>query len=119
MVPVPGHHEEEALGKAYDARLMRRLLTYLWPYWPLALVAILVLVVASGLAVVGPWLTQMALDRAIPDGDTRLLGWLAVTFVGTLLATFVLQYAQTLLTTWLGQSVMYDLRRQIFRWVGS
>ncbi len=115
MVPVPGHHEEEALGKAYDARLMRRLLTYLWPYWPLALLAILILVLSSALAIVGPWLTQLALDEAIPQGDMGLLGRLALVFGAALAATFGLQYAQALLTTWLGQSVMYDLRREIFR----
>ncbi|UCC27064.1 MAG: ABC transporter ATP-binding protein [Gemmatimonadales bacterium] len=115
MPELPVHLEEEALGKAYDARLMRRLLTYLWPYWPLALLAIGLLVLSSALAVVGPWLTQLALDEAIPQGDMGLLARLAVAFTGALAAGFVLQYAQTLLTTWLGQSVMYDLRGQIFR----
>ncbi|HSG49883.1 MAG TPA: ABC transporter ATP-binding protein, partial [Longimicrobiales bacterium] len=114
MQPGTGHQEEEALGKAYDARLMRRLLTYLWPYWPLALLAVGLLIIASALAVVGPWLTQLALDRAIPEGDLTLLGWLALAFLGSLLGSFVLEYAQALLTTWLGQSVMYDLRREIF-----
>jgi ATP-binding cassette subfamily B protein len=111
---VAGQLEEEALGKAYDARLMRRLLAYLKPYWGLALVAILLLILASALAIVGPWLTQQALDRAIPEGDTELLGFLALGYLGTLAGMFVLQYVQALLTTWLGQSVMYDLRTEIF-----
>lgn len=109
-----GHQEEEALGKAYDARLMRRLLTYLWPHWRLAAVAVVLLIVASGLAVVGPWLTQQALDRAIPDGDLTLLGWLTLAYLGALVGSFLLEYAQGILTTWLGQSVMYDLRREVF-----
>jgi ATP-binding cassette subfamily B protein len=111
---VAGQLEEEALGKAYDARLMRRLLGYLRPYWGLALVAIFLLVLASGLAIVGPWLTQQALDRAIPEGDNEFLGLLALAYLGTLVGMFVLQYIQALLTTWLGQSVMYDLRTEIF-----
>ncbi len=114
MSDVAGQLEEEALGKAYDARLMRRLLAYLKPYWGLALVAILLLILASALAIVGPWLTQQALDRAIPEGDTELLGFLALGYLGTLAGMFVLQYVQALLTTWLGQSVMYDLRTEIF-----
>ncbi len=114
MSDIAGQLEEEALGKAYDARLMRRLLGYLRPYWGLALVAILLLILAAGLAIVGPWLTQQALDRAIPEGDTELLGLLALGYLGTLAGMFVLQYIQALLTTWLGQSVMYDLRTEIF-----
>jgi ATP-binding cassette subfamily B multidrug efflux pump len=107
-------HEEEALGKAYDARLMRRLLTYLRPYrWQVA-AAIVILIAASGLALVGPWLTKVAIDEAFPAADTRLLGLLAVAYVISLLFAGVLEYIQTLLTTWIGQRVMEDLRSQIF-----
>jgi len=109
-----GPLEEEELGKAYDAALMRRLLTYLKPYWHLALASVGLLMVASGLAVVGPWLTQLALDEAIPNRDEGLLGLLALGFLGSLVLSFGLQYAQALLTTWLGQSVMFDLRKEIF-----
>jgi len=108
------HHEEETLGKAYDARLMRRLLTYLRPYRWHVLLAIFILLAASLTALVGPWLTQLALDRAIPAGDSRLLGIFALAFLASLVISFVLEYVQTLLTTWLGQRVMYDLRREIF-----
>ena len=112
--PVAQPYEEEALGKAYDARLMRRLLAYLRPHWGKVTLAILMLMVGAVLELVGPWLTKIALDRAIPDGDVGLLGLLALAFLGSLLASFALEFAQTLLTTWLGQSVMYDLRRQLF-----
>ena len=71
------HHEEEALGKAYDGRLMRRLLTYLRPYRLHVVSAIAVLMLASAMEIVGPWLTQQAIDRAIPAGDVGLLGKLA------------------------------------------
>jgi ATP-binding cassette subfamily B protein len=108
-------HEEEALGKAYDARLMRRLLRYLGPYWMQVSVAISLLVVASALQVVGPWLTKLALDDAIPAGDARLLALLAATYMAVAVLVFVFQYAQTLLTTWLGQRVMVDLRSAVFR----
>jgi ATP-binding cassette subfamily B multidrug efflux pump len=107
-------HEEEALGKAYDARLMRRLLRYLRPYsWHVAL-ALAVLLLGSATAIVGPWITQLVLDDVIPSGDTGLLGLLIAAYFGTAVLAFVLQYAQTIVTTWLGQSVMYDLRSQIF-----
>jgi ATP-binding cassette subfamily B protein len=106
--------EEEALGKAYDARLMRRLLGYLRPYrWRVG-AAIALLVTAAGLQVVGPWLVQQALDVAIPAQDPRLLGLLAAGTLAAGLASFGLEYAQALLTTWLGQSVMFDLRGEVF-----
>jgi ATP-binding cassette, subfamily B, multidrug efflux pump len=106
--------EEEALGKAYDARLMRRLLGYLRPYRLRVAGAVLLLVCGAALELAGPLLTRVALDRAIPAGDTTLLTLLAVALLTALLLSFALEAAQTLVTTWLGQHVMYDLRRQIF-----
>lgn len=94
---------------------MRRLLTYLRPYRLHVAGAILLLTLGSALAIVGPWLTQKAIDEAIPNGDAEQLVVLTVTYLGALLGAFVLLYAQGLLTTWLGQSVMFDLRREIFR----
>ena len=116
MPPPQGDfQEEEALGKGYDARLMKRLLQYLRPYkWYVAL-AIVLLVASSLLQVVGPWLTQIAIDDVIPDGDTSLLTTLAAAYLATVVAGFFLLYAQSVLTTWLGQRVMYDLRTEIFR----
>jgi ATP-binding cassette, subfamily B, multidrug efflux pump len=107
-------HEEDALGKAYDARLMRRLLHYLQPYrWKVALGVAMLLVVAA-LELIGPYLTMVALDRAIPEGDLGLLGILAIAYFGALIFAFALEYGQQILTTWLGQRIMFDLRRQIF-----
>jgi ATP-binding cassette, subfamily B, multidrug efflux pump len=107
-------HEEDALGKAYDARLMRRLLEYLGPYrWKVGL-SVLVLLVIAALELVGPYLTMVALDHAIPDGDLGLLWTLALVYFAALLFTFVLSYGQEILTTWLGQRIMFDLRREIF-----
>jgi len=107
-------HEEEALGKAYDAHLMGRLLRYLRPYWWLVGAAILILAAASALEIVGPWLTKLALDDAIPEGDGRLLSILALVYLGSMVLSFFFQYAQRILTAWLGQRIMYDLRKEIF-----
>jgi ATP-binding cassette, subfamily B, multidrug efflux pump len=106
--------EEEALGKAYDARLMRRLLGYLRPYRGRVAGAIALLLAGAALELVGPILTKVALDRAIPAGDTSLLLLLAIAFGAALLLAFALEAAQTMITTWLGQHVMFDLRGQIF-----
>jgi ATP-binding cassette subfamily B protein len=107
-------HEEEALGKAYDARLMRRLLSYIRPYRWKVVLGVAVLLVIAALELLGPWLTKVALDSAIPNGDVRLLGILALAYLAALLFGFVLEYGQQILTTWIGQRIMYDLRREIF-----
>ena len=115
MPPPQGDlQEEEALGKAYDARLMRRLLEHLRPYkWQVAL-AIAILLAASLLQIVGPWLTQIAIDEVIPNRDAPLLATLAAAYLASVVAGSVLLYVQGVLTTWLGQRVMYDLRKEIF-----
>ena len=108
-------YEEEVLGKAYDSRLMARLLRYLRPYKLQVAGAVALLMLASLLAVIGPYLTMIALDEAIPGGDGRQLALLAALFMAATALIFVFQYVQALVTTWLGQRVMYDLRTQIFR----
>ena len=113
-VATAAHHDEEVLGKAYDARLMRRLLSYLRPYRLQVVIALVMLLAGAAVEVVGPWLTQIAIDEAIPSGNLRLLAMLAGTYVAAQLLSFLLQYGEGLLTTWLSQSVMYDLRTEIF-----
>ncbi|WP_419942725.1 ABC transporter ATP-binding protein [Candidatus Palauibacter sp.] len=107
--------EEEALGKAYDARLMRRLLAYLRPYRLRVAIAVVMLIAASGLALIGPWLTMEVIDGAIPRRDFGALRNLAIIFFISLLLSGVLEYGRTILTTWIGQNVMLDLRQEIFR----
>ena len=108
-------YEEEVLGKAYDSRLMARLLRYLRPYALQVAGAVVLLLLASLAAVIGPYLTMIALDEAIPANDGRQLALLAIVYLAVTVLVFVFQYVQALVTTWLGQRVMYDLRTQIFR----
>jgi ATP-binding cassette subfamily B multidrug efflux pump len=105
-------HEEEVLGKAYDARLMRRLLEYLRPYWRQVLVALAAIVSASTRA--QPYLITVAIDDHIAVGDTRGLGVLAAAYVAILVASFALEYLQTWTLQMTGQRIMFDLRMQIF-----
>ena len=108
-------YEEEVLGKAYDSRLMARLVRYLRPYGLQVAGAVILLMLASLAAVIGPYLTMIALDEAIPSNDGRQLALLAIVYLTVTVMVFVFQYVQALVTTWLGQRVMYDLRTQIFR----
>lgn len=106
--------DPDAGARGYDAGLLRRLLGYLRPYRWLTLGAVLLLMLQSGLALVGPRLTEHALDVAIPHHDLGLLGLLAGLYLATLALDFIVEYGGALLTTYIGQRVMYDLRLQIF-----
>ncbi len=106
--------DPEAPGKGYDAASLGRLLRYLRPYRWLTAAALVLLLGQSGLALIGPRLTEHALDVAIPHRDVGLLGLLAAMYFGTMLLEFVVEYAGALLTTFIGQRVMYDLRMEIF-----
>ncbi|HEX2091418.1 MAG TPA: ABC transporter ATP-binding protein [Longimicrobiaceae bacterium] len=106
--------DEKSGEKAYDLRLIRRLVRYLRPYRLGVGASILLLLVGAALELVGPWITKLVLDRVIPARDERLLLLLAGAFTGALVATFLVQYVQALLTTWLAQRVMYDIRVQLF-----
>ena len=107
-------HAEEPLDRAYDARLLGRLLRYLTPHGWLAAAALVLLLGSAGLALVGPWLTQYALDVAIPARDAGLLATLAGIFLAALLLEFLTEYGQALITTTIGQRVMVSLRLQLF-----
>jgi ATP-binding cassette subfamily B multidrug efflux pump len=109
------HDELELSGRPYDSALLRRLLGYLRPYGWLTASAVLMLMTQSLLALVGPRLTEHALDVAVPKHDLGLLGLLAGLYLATLVGDFVVEYGGTLLTAYIGQRVMYDLRMQLFR----
>ena len=106
--------DQDVPAAGYDAALMRRLLHYLRPYRWLATGAVLLLLIQSGLALVGPRLTERALDVAIPRMDVGLLALLAGLYLATLLLELVMEYGGALLTALVGQRVMYDLRMEIF-----
>ena len=106
--------DSDGAGRGYDASLLRRLLGYLRPYRWWTGAAVLLLMSQSVLALIGPRLTEHALDVAVPHRDLGLLGLLAGLYLATLVVDFVVEYGGTLLTTYIGQRVMYDLRMQIF-----
>ncbi|MFL5538819.1 MAG: ABC transporter ATP-binding protein [Longimicrobiaceae bacterium] len=108
------HAEDEAYDRPYDLRLLRRLVSYLRPYRLGMVVAVLLLLAAAAVETVGPLLTQRALDEAIPRRDLGYLGALVAVYGGAVVLAAAIQFATTLLTTWLAQHVMYDLRVQVF-----
>lgn len=108
------NHEEDVLGKAYDGRLMRRLLGYARPYLWLAIGALVLLLGEGLLQLVGPLLTRRVIDVAIPARDLQIVRTSAMLFVLSLAAQFICSYGETLLTSMLGQRVMLDLRNELF-----
>jgi ATP-binding cassette subfamily B protein len=106
-------HDEEADARA-DPRMLRRLVSYLGPYRLQVGVSLVLLFTGAALELAGPYLTKVALDRALPARDAGLLGRLVLLYVGSLVLAFLAEYAHTLLTAWLGQRVMFDLRVQVF-----
>ena len=128
---MASNQEEEILGKAYDGRLMRRLLTYLRPYKWHVVLALVAIVLKSVADVLGPFLTKIAIDKYLAKspnthswiGD-RLssapltgIAQIGGLYIGLLAVTFTLEFIQTYTMQWTGQKVMFDLRSQIFRYL--
>ena len=108
-------HEEEVLGKAYDAGLMRRLLAYLRPYKPQVAIALAAIITGSVLQLAQPYLMKLAIDRYIAAGDLAGLDRIAAAFLAILVASFALEYLQTWMLQMTGQRIMFDMRMQIYR----
>ena len=107
-------HDDEILGKAYDAVLMRRLLTYLRPYGRQVGVAFAAIVVGAGAALAQPYLIKVAIDEHIAAGRLEGLGALAALYFGILAAAFSAEYIQTFTLQLTGQRIMFDLRMSIY-----
>ncbi|HUG05967.1 MAG TPA: ABC transporter ATP-binding protein [Candidatus Limnocylindria bacterium] len=117
-------HEDEILGKAYDARLTRRLVGYLAPYRIWVIVALVLLLAMSLAQIAPPIIAKYIVDQAVIPavigelGRDEAFGRLAVLgalYLLILASGAALRYGQTLLTTWVGQRAMYDLRLELFR----
>jgi ATP-binding cassette subfamily B multidrug efflux pump len=108
-------HEEDVLGRAYDHRLMRRLLGYLRPYRPRVIAAIVVVIFDAVVQLAGPWLTMQAIDNGIRHHDLGYLDRVATLYMAVLLVGFGLGYLQTQIMQSVGQRVMMDLRMALFR----
>jgi ATP-binding cassette subfamily B protein len=107
--------EDEILGKAYDARLMRRLLEYLRPYWRQVLLAVVTIVVGGVASLVQPYLIKVAIDRYILARRLAGLDGLAALYLTVLVVAFASEYIQTWTMQLTGQRIMFDLRMAIYR----
>ena len=107
-------HDDEILGKEYDSRLMRRLMTYLRPYRGRAVLALLAIVAGVAAQLAQPVLVKRAIDDYIATGDLGGLTTVALLYLGTLVGAFVAEFVQMTTLQMVGQRIMYDLRRQVY-----
>jgi len=122
--------DEEVLGKAYDSRLMRRLLGYLRPYKGQVVIALVAIILKAFCDVLGPYLTKTAIDKYLSrnagNGNSFLdpvlssqplvgIAQIGSMYLGLLAASFLLEFLQTYYMQWTGQKAMFDLRAEIFR----
>ena len=98
--------DDEILGKAYDARLMRRLLQYLRPYWAAVSVAFVAILIGAGAALAQPYLMKVAIDQHIATRELGGLDQLAMLYIGVLVAAFAAEFVQTWTMQLTGQRIM-------------
>ncbi len=106
--------EEEALGKPLDSVLFKRLLQYFRPYLKYIVLAVSLTIFIAALSAVRPRLTQIAIDDNIVRKDIPGLQLIIILLIATLVLQGIIQYAMTYLTSWIGQKIIYDLRKKIY-----
>jgi ATP-binding cassette subfamily B multidrug efflux pump len=109
------HHDDEILGKAYDAALMRRLIGYLRPYSAQVAVAFVAITLGAGMALAQPYLMKVAIDQHIATRQLGGLPGLAAVYVAVLVLAFAAEYTQTWMMQLTGQRIMFDMRMAIYR----
>jgi len=107
-------HDDDILGKAYDARQMRRLLLFLRPYWRQVAMAFAAILVGAGAALAQPYLVKVAIDDHIAVSRLEGLDRLAMGYVAILVFAFAAEYVQTWTLQLTGQRIMYDLRMAVY-----
>jgi ATP-binding cassette subfamily B multidrug efflux pump len=106
--------EDEVLGKAYDSRLMKRLLKYVKPYWRQVAISVFLVIVLAVLNPLRPYITKFAIDDYILKSNYVGLAKLSLLLFGLLLVQGVIQYLLNYTTEWIGHKTIFDLRMEIF-----
>jgi len=108
-------HDDEITGKAYDSKLMKRLLAFLRPYGKQVLMAIILMLGYTFVDLSLPYLTKIAIDDYIIKDNFTKIYEIILPFLGLLVLQFVVQYVQTYLMGWIGQRVIFDIRMKVFQ----
>lgn len=106
--------DEEILGKAYDSKLMKRLLKYVKPYMRFVVLAIVLNIIVAALGPLRPYLTKIAIDEHIVNSDFDGLMNIALILIATLIFQSILQYLIEFFTQFMGQKIIYNFRMEVF-----
>jgi ATP-binding cassette subfamily B protein len=106
--------DDEVLGKAYDSKLMKRLLSYLKPYKKFVVLTIILNIIVAALIPLRPYLTKVAVDQSIANKDYESLLDITLILIGALIFQGIIQYFLTYYTQFMGQKIIYDLRVKVF-----
>jgi ATP-binding cassette subfamily B protein len=106
--------EDEVLGKAYEARLMKRLLSYIKPYMKYVVFAILMNIIVAAFGPVRPYLIKIAIDKYIVNSNYSGLFYISLLLLASLIFQSIIQYFLNYYTQYLGQKTIYDIRSQLF-----
>ncbi len=109
------HLGKESEGRAFDPRVIRRLLVYVRPHAGPMAAAIVLMLVASALTLATPYLIKVAIDQFIARGDAEGLGRTAWLLAGAFVGIYITTSGQNYLLAWLGERVLATLRAQLFR----
>lgn len=108
-------HTDEVLAKEIDPKILKRLLSFFRPYRTQIIIATVLTITISALAALRPRLTPIAIDDKIANGDMPGLQMIVLIMIGTLVLQGLIQYAMAYLTSWIGQKIIFDLRRKVYR----
>lgn len=111
---ITSKKSEDALGKPIDSVIFKRLLSYFKPYKWYIVLAISLTLFTSALAAVRPRLTPIAIDEMIGNKNLPGLQMIVLILFGTIVLQGAIQYGMTYLTSWIGQKIIYDLRKKIY-----
>ena len=107
--------EDDILGKAYDAKLVGRLLEFMQPYQAQLIIAVILMVISSIMSVAGPWIVGKAIDNGIRLGDMRTLRMWTLLFLGASLIEWVTNRSRIAIMAFVGTKVVADMRSGLFR----
>lgn len=106
--------EDRISGKIYDWQLFNRLLRYGFTYWYLIIIAVVMIILAAGLDILGPYIIKVSVDQYILPKNYQGLQWIVMLYIGILVVSFAIKYFQILLTQYIGQRIIFNLRQEIF-----
>lgn len=112
---LPDEEEDELLGKAYDGRLVKRLLTYLKPYQVKIIFAVILMIISSLMAVAGPWLIGLAIDQGIRTGNVTVMRQWTIIFIITAAVEWITNRSRIMIMAFVGTKVVADIRSHLFR----